>query len=414
MEHPLDHLRIHEARLRADFEALGQIGATPEGGVSRPALSPADLEGRAWLGGRIAAAGLELRLDGAGNLGARLNCGPAGAPSLLMGSHMDSVPGGGRYDGALGVLAGLEVLRTVQDAGLRLPAALEAVDFTDEEGALVGFLGSSAFSGQLTPDQLAAPRGPAADLAAGLGRAGLTPAGILGARRDPRSLAGYLELHIEQGSRLEQAGVQIGVVTGINGLAYYRLAFLGRADHAGSTPLEIRRDAAWGASAFILSLRELVMGQFPGCFANVGAARFEPGAFNIVPRRATLSVEFRASNPPQLEQLKAAVLDLAASQAGRFGLELEVEFVGQRAAVQTDPVFQAAIQAAAEELGLSTQPLASHAGHDAQLIAALCPVGMIFVPSQGGTSHAAAEFTRWEDCVNGANVLLQSALRLAG
>src|SRR5512140_2253580 len=278
-------LRINASRLRADFESLSRIGAAPEGGVSRPALSPADLEGRAWLRERITAAGLELRQDGAGNQSAFLGCGPAGAPSLLMGSHLDSVPGGGKYDGALGVLAALEVLRRVREAGLRLALNLEAFDFSDEEGALVSFLGSYAFSGLLTPQQLDSPRSSPAELAAGLARAGLTREGILGARREPHSLAGYLELHIEQGARLEQAGVAIGVVSGIAGLAFYRLAFCGRADHAGSTPLETRRDASWGASAFTLALRDLVLNEFPGCFSNVGAARFEPGAFNIVPRR---------------------------------------------------------------------------------------------------------------------------------
>ncbi len=410
-------LRINSERLRADFEALAEIGATGDGGVHRPALGEAHLAARAWFRQQIEAAGLEFRSDGAGNHSAFLACGPSSpggsdAPTLLLGSHLDSVPNGGRFDGPLGVLAALEVLRSVQEAGVSLPVNLEAIDFTDEEGSLVGELGSGALAGVLTAEDLDSPRSGREALEVGLARAGLTREGILKAQRDPSSLAGYLELHIEQGARLEEAGVDIGVVRSIVGIGATWLTFCGRADHAGTTPLAKRQDAAQGASAFTLATHEIVAG-FAGCTVNVGDMRFAPGVFNIVPAQVTLGLEYRAPDPVQMERLAAALLARARSEAVRFGLGLEVECLGRvEPALMSEQVLQA-FAAAAAALGLTHTPLVSFAGHDGQALAAVCPTGMIFVPSAGGASHSSREFTRWEDCVNGANVLLQAALRFA-
>jgi beta-ureidopropionase / N-carbamoyl-L-amino-acid hydrolase len=406
-------LRVSPDRMEADFEELSRFGATPEGGVDRPALGEAHLAARAWLRQRIQADGLELRLDQAGNHLAFLGCGPQGAPALLLGSHLDSVPDGGRFDGALGVLAALEVLRSVRDAGLSLPVNLEAIDFTDEEGTLVGLLGSYALAGHLKAEDLLSPRGGRDRLLLGLERAGLSEGGLLEARRGPSSLAGYLELHIEQGPRLLQAGVQIGVVTGIVGICSYRLAFTGRADHAGTTPMRDRLDAAQGAAAFTLAVRQKLLQDFPECVANVGMLRLLPGAFNIVPARAELALELRSAEPESYAQLEAALLVMAKSEAARYGLGLEIEFLGRHQPTPLSPLAQQAIRQAAGSLGLSHMPLASGAGHDAQSLAPLCPSGMLFVPSQSGASHSPREFTTWEDCLNGANVLLQAALFMA-
>jgi N-carbamoyl-L-amino-acid hydrolase len=407
-------LRINQQRFKADFDELSQIGATPEGGVNRPALSPAHLEARSWFRQKIAQAGLEFRQDGAGNHSAILRCSLSKAPALLLGSHLDSVPNGGRFDGPVGVLAALEALRCVQEAGLGLPVDLEAIDFTDEEGTLSSFMGSLALAGSLTAEELAAPRGGREAFEAGLERAGLSRPGILAARRDPPSLAGYLELHIEQGRRLEQSGQQIGVVTGIPGIGMYALTYLGRADHAGTISMEERLDAAQGASTFTLAVRQILIEQFPGCYANVGRSHYEPGAFNIVPERAVLSLEFRSLDQQQFERLEVELLSRARQEAGRFGLGLAIEFLGKHEPAPMSPLVQQAITEAAAQLGLGAQPLSSRAGHDAQVMAGLCPAGMIFVPSAGGASHSPQEFTAWEDCVNGANVLLQAALRMAG
>jgi N-carbamoyl-L-amino-acid hydrolase len=406
-------LRINEQRFKADFDALSEIGKTSAGGITRPALSPAHLTAREWLRGKIEQAGLEFRQDGAGNQIALLRCGRANAPSLILGSHLDSVPNGGRFDGALGVMAGLEVLRTIQEAGLHLALNLESIDFTDEEGILASFLGSFAFAGLLTKEDLSNPRGGRHALEEGLKAAGLSETGVFSARRDPRSVAGYLELHIEQAPRLYQAGIPAGIVTHIAGIAFYRLTFTGRADHAGTTPMGDRLDAGLGASAFNLSLRQLILEQFPDCFANVGDIHYEPGSFNIVPERAILSLEFRSVEEDQFQRLRSAVLDLAAREAENYGLRLDLEFLGERSPVETSPTARTAIQGAAEQLRLETMPLISRAGHDAQALASLCPVGMIFVPSVRGTSHSSEEFTAWQDCINGANLLLQTVLRMA-
>ncbi len=412
MNEGLASLRINPDRFRADFEALAQIGSTGDGGVHRPALSEAHLAARAWFRRQIEAAGLAFRGDGAGNHSAVLACGPSGGPSLLLGSHLDSVPYGGRFDGPLGVLAALEVLRVVREAGVSLPVHLEAIDFTDEEGTLVGELGSGAVAGILPAEALCSPRAGRAALEEGLARAGLTEAGILGARRAPSSLAGYLELHIEQGARLIEAAIDIGVVTAIVGIGSAWLTFTGRADHAGTTPMPERRDAALGASAFTLAARDIV-DRFPNCTVNVGHVRLQPGAFNIVPARATVGLEYRAPDPAGMDRLEGALLAQAEAEAERFGLGLEVKQLSRVHPAAMSGAMQGACAAAAESLGLTHRPLVSFAGHDGQALAAVCPVGMIFVPSVGGASHSAREFTRWEDCVNGAEVLLRAALRFA-
>lgn len=323
------------------------------------------------------------------------------------------MPDGGRFDGALGVLAALEVLRTVREASLSLPVNLEAVDFTDEEGTLVGLLGSHALAGRLKVEDLLATRGGREHLLLSLERAGLSEGGLLEARRELSSLAGYLELHIEQGPRLLQAGAQIGVVTSIVGICSYRLAFLGRADHAGTTPMRDRLDAAQGAATFTLAVRQKVLQDFPECVANVGMLRLLPGAFNIVPRRAELALELRSAEKESYAQLEADLLELGNAEASRYGLGLEIEFLNRHQPTPMSPLAQEAIRQAAESLGLSHISLTSGAGHDAQALAPLCPAGMIFVPSQGGASHSPREFTTWDDCLNGANVLLQAALRMA-
>jgi N-carbamoyl-L-amino-acid hydrolase len=323
------------------------------------------------------------------------------------------VPDGGRFDGALGVMAALEVLRTVKDAGLKLPVHLEAIDFTDEEGTLVGLLGSAALAGQLKPEILESPRGGRTTLVEGMKRAGLSDESTLSARRPQDSLAGYLELHIEQGKRLERLGLQIGIVSAIVGIASYRLTFIGRADHAGTTSMEDRLDASLGASAFTLAARELVMKDFPNCVVNIGQMEFTPGAFNIVPARAKVALEFRAPDEDDFKRLEAALIELAQREARRFGLDLEPDFLGKHSPTPMSAEAQRAFSEACDSLGLKHTSLVSGAGHDAQSLAQTCPVGMIFVPSVGGASHSPREFTPWVDCVNGANVLLQTALRFA-
>lgn len=404
---------INADRFRAEFDALAEFGATPAGGVNRPCWSEAHLQAQKWWLGRAVAAGLHISVDPAGNASAVLRSSRPNARTLLLGSHTDSVPNGGRFDGALGVLAALEAARTLAEARADLPVHVEVIDFADEEGTLVGLLGSRALAGQLTAEALRQPRGGAIALHEGLARAGLTLPGLLTARRDPATLAGYLELHIEQGPRLARAAVPVGVVSAIVGIVSYHLTFVGEANHAGTTPMEGRRDALTGASAFILTAREMFLRDYPAATINVGQAHVSPGAFNIIPGEVKLALEFRAPEAQQLHALERSLLGLAELIGRQFRLQVRAEPVGRVAPAPMSARAQAAIVEAAESLALTHQTLVSGAGHDAQALAGVTEAGMIFVPSREGVSHAPQEFTDWEACVNGANVLLRAALKLA-
>ncbi|MBK7319358.1 Zn-dependent hydrolase [Candidatus Villigracilis affinis] len=406
-------LRINPDRMLDTFNQLALIGATGDGGVNRPTFSEAHLAARKWFREQIEASGLEFRTDGAGNHSAVLTCKHSNAPTLLLGSHLDSVPKGGRFDGALGVMAALEVLRTVKESGINLRLNLEAIDFTDEEGTHLSLFGSSALSGHLHPEDLKNPYSGRENFTAGLARSGLTEDGLFQAKRAKESLAGYLELHIEQGKRLERAKIDIGIVSAIVGYGSYRMSYVGRADHAGSTTMEDRRDAGQGVAAFILAARETVMRDFPNCVANVGKIEFAPGASNIVPARADFLLEFRSPDEDQLAKLDATLMTLAKEKAEQFGLQLIAEPLGKHLPNLMSTEIQEAFKNSCDDLKLSSTVLASGAIHDAQSLVDVCPIGMIFVPSVDGASHAPREFTKWEDCVNGANVLLQTVLRLA-
>jgi N-carbamoyl-L-amino-acid hydrolase len=222
-----------------------------------------------------------------------------------------------------------------------------------------------------------------------------------------------MELHIEQGRRLYDACTDIGIVSGIAGINSYRIRFLGRADHSGTTPMVVRRDAALGASAFALDARRIVMDQFRGCVVNVGNMSFSPGAFNIVPAEVNLALEFRAPDSATFSQMETVLLEQARGVAAGCDLDVEIEWLGKCNPAAMHPTMQCCFSYAAEGLGLTHATFASGAGHDAQSFDGICPIGMVFVPSVDGASHSAREFTRWTDCVKGANVLLQAALRFA-
>ena len=248
---------------------------------------------------------------------------------------------------------------------------------------------------------------------AALFRAGIHPNEVYQARRDPKSLAGYLELHIEQGKRLERAGMDIGIVSAIVGIWSYRLSFLGRADHAGTTTMDDRLDASLGASEFTLAARDIVLHDFRDCVMNVGNMEFSPGAFNIVPARVDVSLEFRSADEEKFQRLDSLLLAHAQEAANRFNLELKVESLGKHSPSVMDNRVRDTFANACDDLGFNYLSLSSGAGHDGQSFDGVCPVGMIFVPSKEGASHSPREFTKWDDCVNGANVLLQTVLRLA-
>lgn len=402
-------LQINRERFLSDFEAVSQFGATEDGGVSRPSLSEPDIAARKWLKNQIEAAGLVYSQDTAGNQYGRL-VGSDNSRVILTGSHLDSVPDGGRFDGALGVLASLEAIRTIKESDHTPPISIELVNFTDEEGTLLGLMGSRAVIGQISPSEFDNPRGGRSHFIGSLDRAGLTEAGVLNAQRD--DIAAYLELHIEQGKRLIAGGTDIGVVTAMVGIRSYTLHFYGQAAHAGTTPMNERADALWAATAFIQRAKDHVMTHYTPGVVNFGMIEAHPGAFNIVPGEVVLAMEFRHGSDEAMDDMAADLLQLAHEVTNTDHLSLTVE---NAATIHPAPMSESVIQAvetACTQLDLSNMRLLSFAGHDAQSIAQVAPAGMLFVPSVDGISHNPAEYTAPDDRVNGANVVLHSLLAL--
>ena len=409
----LPNLRIDGERLYADFLQLSAIGATSEGGISRVALSPEDLTARAWFADRVEEAGLTVRDDDAGNLSGVLKSRRVAAKTLLIGSHLDSVPNGGRYDGSIGVLAALECLRTLSEAEVELPFTLEAINFTDDEGAWRSMFGCRAFAGVLTADDLNDHQVDNAPFRAAMARAGIDPRAIFHAKRAPSSLMGYLELHVEQSARLFRSGVNIGAVTGIVGRTTYQQNFKGQAGHSGTTDMYKRRDALRGAALFVVRGHDAVRERYGDGIFNVGDIEVEPGAFNIIPSGARLLMECRHISEKILSEMETVLLGIARECAASNGLEVEPKHITHVPAATMAAGLIQAIEDSAEALGLTHMRLFSYAGHSAQILSQIMPSGMIFIPSVDGISHHPKELTEWSDVVNGANVLLQTILNVA-
>ncbi|MGB7339750.1 MAG: Zn-dependent hydrolase [Phototrophicaceae bacterium] len=406
-------LTINRDRFLGMMQTQATIGATEDGGVTRPSLSEADIAVRKWFREQIESNGLIYQMDGAGNQSGILKSSDPHAKTLMIGSHLDSVPNGGRYDGPLGVISALEAVLTLKDAGQALPFDLEIINFTDEEGSLVGLLGSGAITGNLHQDSLTVPRGGRATLEAGMARIGISDASILAAKRKPDTIAGYIEVHIEQGTRLEEAQVDIGVVTSIVGIRSLWLVFDGEAAHAGTKPMAKRKDAFWGASQFAVSAKAHIIEHFHPGVVNFGAIELSPGAFNIVPNQVRLGVEFRHGDTEQLNQMETVLLDIAHQTAHDMGLDLSIIRMHDIDAAPMSESFVKAVTDACDTLNLSHTQLLSFAGHDAQSMAKITHSVMYFVPSVDGISHNPKEFTRDEDCVNAANVMLHTVLKLS-
>lgn len=373
----------------ARFAELKQIGADPEGGWSRPAFSNADNAAHDWLLDQARAAGLAARYDAFGNAIMRLEGDDR--PALLIGSHLDTVRKGGAFDGAIGVLAGLEVLRRIRASG-EAGAPVEAIAFRDEEGRFGPFTGSRAMLGQHDPVVLAKAR--AADgetLAEAMAGAGFAPAN---ASRDVTAIAGYLELHIEQGPVLEQAGVPIGIVTAIAGQERLSLRFTGQADHAGTAPMDLRRDAFAGAARFATSFRDLLRAtDDPALRGTIGVVKLTPNQGNVVPGEVTLGLEIRSTRAATLPALRDRIIELAERISGEEQLGLRTRLIYSEAPIPMDTPLQEALTASAAELGHRVLHMPSGANHDAGIMGQRVPSAMIFVPSVGGRSHCPEEET---------------------
>ncbi|MCI0548032.1 MAG: Zn-dependent hydrolase [Candidatus Rokubacteria bacterium] len=416
-------------RLRSHIDTLSTFGRNPDGqGITRSCWGPAHEAARAWLLGRMQAAGLDTWVDPAGNVFGRLGGGRGsargapnarlgdGGPTVLTGSHIDTVPQGGPLDGALGVLAGLECLETVARAGTRTRLPLAVAAWSDEEGRYASLFGSKAFTGKLAAGQI--PKLRAADgerLVDVMSRAGFDPAAAPRARCRPQDLAAYVELHIEQGPHLDRTGLPIGVVEGIVGNRRNWVTFIGQADHAGTTPMAWRKDAFLAGCEYALAARELIVTRGSGrSVTNFGRVEVAPGVANIVPARAVLLHEMRELDPAVLARLERGCAALARRIARRRGLRVTVESISRSEPARCAPRVMAAVEAAARRLRLRTRRMPSGAGHDAQNLAAITEAGMLFIPSKGGRSHRPDEMSDWKAIERGANTLLHTLLHLAG
>jgi beta-ureidopropionase / N-carbamoyl-L-amino-acid hydrolase len=405
---PLDAapLRVNGDRLNGWLAGFDAIGRTP-GGINRVAYSEADLAGRTFTLDLFRQAGLTPRLDAAGNMLARIDGRESALPPILIGSHVDSVTNGGNYDGPVGSFAAIEVARSLREQSVRLRHPLEVVVWQNEEG---GTIGSKLAIGALTDSGLDATARSGKTLREGLALVGGDVARLTEAIRRKGDLACYIELHIEQGGLLEQAGLQIGVVEGIVGLRWMEVTIDGMANHAGATPMNQRHDAMLAAAKFTVAVHDAITSEPGRQVATVGRITASPNTTNIIPGQVVLTVDLRDLDPGKLARFKARY-----GQLGReIGAATSTTFT-MKSLVDSEPAIADArvmgwIESSAAALGLTRQRMPSGAGHDAQEIAQIAPMGMIFVPSIGGISHSPREFSKPEDITNGANVLLNAVV----
>lgn len=408
------HPTIDLARLRRDLEALGRIGRCGRtAGIHRESFSDADMQARHWFAGRLADAGLASTMDGAGNVIGRWETGSG--PAILIGSHLDSVPAGGMFDGALGVLAGLECIRSLQDHGIDPGCPVEVIATSEEEGRFGGMLGAQAFCGRLTREQIESARDEAGTpLTEAMARQGLDPAAALAARRDPATLKAFLELHVEQGPVLEARGIQVGIVEGISGVFNWTVVLRGRANHAGTTPMDLRRDAFRGLADFAGRIPDIIaVAGTEQSRITIGRVELRPNFPHTVPGEAEFSLIGRDLDEGAMTALGEACDAALAEAAARHGLELTRHEVSRLAPRRCHPDIVAAFRGQADRLGIEALSMPSGAGHDTQLMSEITRAGMIFVPSIGGVSHAPEERTHWADIATGGNLLLHTVLALA-
>ena len=403
-------LRVNGARIQRHLSELSQFGKNPQGGVSRIAYTPADVEGREYAVKLMKQAGLEdVHIDAAGNIvGSRPGTDPSLKP-IFIGSHIDSVPEGGNYDGDVGSLSAIEVAQTLKERNITLRHPLRVYIWQNEEG---GTIGSQAVGSGVDDRLLNLVSVSGKTIREGTRSIGGDPDRIASVRQQPGSLAAYFELHIEQGGTLERDKIDIGVVEGIVGILHSDVTIDGFANHAGTTPMNQRHDALLSAARFIEKANQIVTGATGRQVENVGWIKVSPGtAYNVIPGKVTLGLELRDLDEKKFidlfDQIRAASTRIGALNQTRFSFS---EPVISHPAL-TDKGLQKLIDETARSLRFTTKTLPSGAGHDAQELAPLGPIAMIFIPSIGGISHSPKEFSRAQDIENGANVLLQAVLR---
>jgi N-carbamoyl-L-amino-acid hydrolase len=401
-------VRVNGKRIMDHILALAEFGKNPQGGVSRVAYSDADKQGREYVLGLMRAAKLDVSVDAAGNLIGRRAGSANGLLPLLIGSHVDSVPEGGNYDGVVGSIGAIEVAQTLAENNVTLRHPLEVVIFQNEEGGLIG---SRAIDGELTEKELDLMSRSGKTIREGIKFIGGDVSKLSEVRRGKGDIAAYLELHIEQGGTLDSEKLNIGVVEGIVGINWWDVTIEGFANHAGTTAMSNRQDALLAAAKFIQAVNRVVTSVPGRQVGTVGRINALPGAPNVIPGKVVLSLELRDLDAAKINML----FERIKSEADRIAAESKTKFdfkeINVNIPAPTDPKIRSLISDAAHDLGLTTKSLPSGAGHDAQDMARLGPVGMIFVPSFGGISHSPREFSHPEDIANGANVLLHTVVR---
>lgn len=399
---------VNGSRLNGWLAELSRFGGRSDGGIDRMAFSDADMEGRAFAIGLMEESGLRVHVDFAGNILGRRDGEDPSLPPLMVGSHLDSVPAGGNYDGPLGSLAAVEIAHTLREAGLNTRHPLDVVVFTNEEG---GKTGSRAMAGELRPEELELESASGYTIGEGIRRLGGDPGRLVEILRSPGDVAGFLELHVEQGAVLDRAGIPVGVVEGIVGIRRWNVTVQGMANHAGTTPMDQRRDALLGASRLVEAVNRVVTSKPGSQVGTVGRIQASPGAPNVIPGEVTLSIEVRALEMETIQEVILRIEAEAEAIAAANGTPISLEEFYLSAAAPTDERFRTWVEESAREMGLAHQRMPSGAGHDAQAVAHFAPIGMVFIPSDEGISHSPEEYSRPEDIEAGANVLLRALLR---
>lgn len=412
---PLPDL-LNRERLFGRTETLAGF-TDPDLPWTRRAFTDLHLQARQWLAQQMQAAGLSVRTDAAGNLIGRLPGRNNSLPPLVTGSHIDTVVEGGRYDGIIGVLAGVEIAHALSDAGACFEHPFEVIDFLSEEPSDYGIscVGSRAVAGVLTPDMLAAARPDGETLAQGLQRYGGDAQALPQARREPGSMAAFVELHIEQGPVLEHEKLPVGVVSHIVGIRRLAIAVQGRPDHAGTTPMNIRCDALVAASHVIQEADRLareLAGKPHYVVSTVGRLLMSPNVPNAVPGRVELVLEVRSDSDDVLDRFPETVLERAATGIDALGATVQTRALSRAHPVSCAPLAMQAVENAANALGYANRVLPSGAGHDAAYMAGLCPTGMVFIPCLNGRSHCPEESITPDQLLDGTRVLAQALRQL--
>ncbi len=401
--------RINGDRLNLHLRELAEFGKNPQGGVSRVGYTDADKQGREFAMRRMREAGLDVRIDTAGNIIGRLAGQDPRLKPILFGSHIDSVPEGGNYDGTLGSLSAIESIHTMREQKIVPRHPLEVVIFQFEEGGLVG---SRGMLGTLDERALSLVNWSGKSTKDGIAFIGGDPQRLPEAKRSEGDIAVYLELHIEQGGTLEQRGLHIGIVEGIVGVYRWDVIIEGFANHAGTTAMRDRKDALLAAARFIDAVNRVVTSVPGRQVGTVGKMQVSPNTPNVIAGKVTLSLELRDLDASKVTRLYETIRRDAEGIAGATGTTIRFDPISANAPALTGMRVRRVVGETATSLGLTSVEMPSGAGHDAQSMSLLTPMGMIFVPSVGGISHSPKEYTHAADCVHGGNMLLNAVLRL--